>query len=192
MAAVGRSVVSLLNRRFLETFPTGRRPTATLIGTPDFDQANVAGAAIQFPAVSVYCYRISVDAETRAAASARTAADGVPRIPLCVHLLLTAWDENVDFELQWLGYAIEALERDSSLSGVQLDGIGEFEPGDSVHLVAEDVDLRSMSDAFTALTADFRLSMPYLARVIRIDSPQTPTTGPVATVGAGFERVGSR
>ena len=193
VAAVGRSVVALLNRRFTEDFPPPqRRPSAVLIGTSDFDQANAAGANIQFPAVTVYCYRVTVDAETRASASARTAIDGIPRIPLCIHFLVTAWDDSADFELQWLGKAIQILERDASLGGSMLHAVGQFAPDETVNLVADDIDLRTMSEAFTALTTDFRLSMPYLARVVRIECPPEPTPEPVSTVGAGFDRPDGR
>ena len=49
------------------------------------------GETITQPAISVYCYRISVDKETRPGWSAVGSADGVPRLPLRMHLLLASW-----------------------------------------------------------------------------------------------------
>ena len=76
--------------------PNVRRPVARMAGTVDFDRANTPGAVIQNPTVSVYCYRLSVDRETRPGWSAVASRDGVPRLPLRMHLLVTAWDEFVE------------------------------------------------------------------------------------------------
>ncbi len=66
LAAVGRSLVNLLNRRIEEEIPVGPRPRAVLAGTVDFDEVNnTPMPVIQPPALSIYCYRISVDRETR-------------------------------------------------------------------------------------------------------------------------------
>jgi hypothetical protein len=187
LAAVGRSVVALLNRRFAEEIPAGRRPTAVLAGTTDFDLVNSSpSAVIRYPSVSVYCYRLSVDRETRPGWSAVASQDGIPKLPLRMHLLLSAWDQFAESELEWLGLAGRVLESDSILSGPLLDPSGEWERGDMVQLVPDDVALESMSEAFQALTTDYRLCLPYLARVVRIDGVRRPVGDRVATVGAGL------
>jgi hypothetical protein len=176
LAAVGRSLVTLLNTRFAEEIPTGRRPDAVLAGTTDFDVVNSSpSAVIRYPAVSVYCYRLSVDRETRPGWSAVASQDGIPRLPLRMHLLLSAWDQFAESELEWLGLAARVLETESILTGPLLDPTGKWEPGDMIQVVPDDVALDSMSEAFQALTTDYRLCLPYLARVVRIDgAPRTP------------------
>jgi hypothetical protein len=182
LAAVGRSVIALLNRRFDEELPQQRRPLAVMAGTTDFDRVNDADAVIQFPAVSVFCYRLSVDRETRPGWSAVASFDGIPHLPLRMHLLVSAWDEFVENELRWLGLAARVLESESILTGPLLDPIGEWDPGDAVQIVHDDLALDSMSEAFQALTTDYRLCLPYVARVIRIDGRPEPVPEPVATV----------
>jgi hypothetical protein len=101
-----------------------------------------------------------------------------------MHLLLSAWDQFAESELEWLGLAARTLETESILTGPLLDPSGDWQPGDVVQVVPDDLALDSMSEAFQALTTDYRLCLPYVARVIRIDGePSTP--GPrVTTVGA--------
>jgi Pvc16 N-terminal domain len=186
LAAVGRSVVALLNRRFAEEIPSGRRPDAVLAGTTDFDLVNSSpSAVIRYPSVSVYCYRLSVDRETRPGWSAVASRDGIPRLPLRMHLLLSAWDQFAESELEWLGLTARILETESILTGPLLDFTGDWEPGDHVELVPDDVALDSMSEAFQALTTDYRLCLPYIAQVIRIDGTPQGTRSRVATVAAG-------
>lgn len=185
LAAAGRSIVDLLNRRFQELLPAAPRPTAVLAGTADFDQVNSSPVAvIQYPAISVYCYRVSVDRETRPGWSAVASVDGIPRLPLRMHVLIAAWDTVVESELEWLGLTAQVLESESILTGPLLHPSGGWDAGDAIQIVADDLALDSMSEAFQALTTDYRLSLPYLARVIRIDGRRQPTGEEVATVAA--------
>lgn len=187
LAAVGRSLVALLEQRFIDEIPTGRRPRPVLIGTADLDRVNTPGSVISFPSVAVYCYRLSVDSETRPKWSAVASQDGVPRLPLRMHLLVTAFDEFVESELEWLGLAARVLESESILTGALLDSIGEWEPGEAIQVVPDDMALESMSEAFQALTADFRLYLLYQARVVVIGGRREGDGERVATVAAGFE-----
>jgi hypothetical protein len=191
LAAVGNSIVNLLNRRYAELVPMGdRRPTAVLAGTVDFDQVNSdPDAVIKYPAVSVYCYRISVDRETRPGWSSVGYADGLARLPLRMHLLIAAWDTVVDYELVYLGLTAQILESEPILTGPVLHKDGDWAPGDAIQVVSDDLALDSMSEAFQALTTDYRLSLPYLARVIRIDGRREAEGEAVSTVAlAGVPR----
>jgi hypothetical protein len=184
LAAVGRSIVDLLNRRFDELLPPATpRPKAVLAGTVDFDQVNSSPTAvIQYPAISVYCYRVSVDRETRPGWSSVASFDGVPRLPLRMHLLIAAWDTVVESELEMLGITAQILESQPIFTGPLLHTSGDWSPGDAIQVVCDDLALDSMSEAFQALTTDYRLSLPYLARVVRLDGPRELDGEPVATV----------
>jgi hypothetical protein len=185
LAAAGRSIVDLLNRRIAERLPVGPRPTAVLAGTVDFDQVNSSPVAvIRFPALSVYCYKVTVDRETRPGWSAVASVDGIARIPLRMHLMIAAWDTMVESELEWLGLAAQILESESILSGPLLHPTGDWGPSDMVQVVADDVALESMSEAFQALTTDYRLSLLYIARVITIEGRRDEVAEPVTTVAA--------
>ncbi|WP_031064350.1 DUF4255 domain-containing protein [Streptomyces sp. NRRL WC-3742] len=190
LAAVGRSVVALLNRRFTEEIPDGRgrRPLAVLAGPLDFEKVDTPGAVIAYPAVSVYCYRLSIDRETRAGWGAVSAQDGLPRLPLRMHMMLAAWDHTVDHELEWLGLAARTLETEAVLTGPTLDPSGAWEPGDTVQVVSDELAMDSLSEAFQAMTTDYRLCLPYLARVVRIDGAPQPVAEQVTTVTSRLSR----
>lgn len=182
LAAVGRSIVDLLNRRF-EVLPPAERPKAVLAGTVDFDEVNSdPEAVIKYPAVSVYCYRVSVDRETRPGWSSVGYADGIPRLPLRMHMLIAAWDTVVEKELEHLGLTASILESEPILTGPLLHPSGEWAVGDAIQVVADDLALESMSEAFQALTTDYRLSLPYLARVVCLDGRPETNGEAVATV----------
>ena len=184
LAAAGVSIVALLNRRFHE-LPAAANVNAFLASSKELKTMKTdTGQLIHQPAVSVFCYKVTVDKETRPGWSAVGNVDGIPRLPLRMHLLVTAWDEFVENELRWLGLAAHILESTSVLTGPLLDPAGGWAPGDMVQVVPDDMALESMSEAFQALTADFRLYLLYQARVIVIDGRPAGGGEPVATVAS--------
>ena len=188
LASAGRSIVDLLNLRIDQTLAPARRPKAVMAGTVDFDKVNSSPTAvIQYPAISVYCYKICVDRETRPGWSAVGSVDGIPRIPLRMHLMLSAWDTVVESELEWLGLAAQILESESIFTGPLLHPTGDWDPGDAIQIVTDEIALEPMSEAFQALTTKYRLSLLYIARVIVIEGRQQPVGERVTTVGARTE-----
>lgn len=193
LAAAGRSVVELLRRGIVEAIPSeqDRRPTPVLVSTVDLDNVNDADARIRYPSLAVYCYRLTVDRETRPVWAAVTNRDGRARLPLRMHLLLTAFDEFAESELEWLGLGARILESDSILTGHLLDPTGGWAAGESLQIVPDDMALESMSEAFQALTADFRLYLLYQVRVVVIEGRGEPVDAPVTTVGADMSGAAS-
>jgi hypothetical protein len=190
LSAAGLSIVALLNRRFHE-LPEAAGVDAFLASTNEFKTMKTnTGQLIHQPAVSVYCYKICVDKETRPAMSGARNLDGIPRLPLRIHFLVAAWAANVAEELKWLGLAMQVLDSESILTGPLLESTGQWSDGDVIQVVADDLALDTMSEAFQALSTDFRLSLPYIARVVCLEGRPEPTREPVATVADRLERVG--
>jgi Pvc16 N-terminal domain len=191
LAAAGVSIVGLLNRRFagdpdasaanLQAFLASSSELKTMI--------NGLGQLISRPAVSVYCYKVSVDRDTRPGWSAVATGDGIPRLPLKMHLLIAAWGGNAEEELRWLGLSAQILESEGVLAGPMLDAQGDWRPDEIVTVVADDLALDTVSEAFQALSTDYRLSLPYIARVVVLEGRREAVGGPVSTVAARSENL---
>ena len=139
LAAVGSSIVDLLNRRFDELLPAAPQPPkAVLAGTVDFDQVNTSPTAvIQYPAISVYCYRVSVDRETRPGWSSVASVDGIPRLPLA-HAPADRRLGHRGGERAGVGSGLTAqiLESEPILTGPLLHPSGDWAPGDAIQVVS--------------------------------------------------------
>jgi hypothetical protein len=190
LRAVGLSIEALLEARLEVTYRGPNPPEAALAGvkaklvTADaFDRQKSAGSTIPRPGLSIYFYRLSLDRESRPPWSAVTAGDGIRRLPLRLHFLVTAWVNDAEFEMELLGLAAQTLERQSILTGPLLHQRGSWRSGESVQIVLDDLALESMSETFQALTTDYRLCLPYLARVVLIEDDAPPPAEPVATLG---------
>lgn len=190
IAAVGKSLERLLAQGFLDRPPVpGKTTRAALVRTED-----LAGGLIK-PLVgdyglSVLLYRVDFDKTMRAAWAAVGHADGRGHLPLDLHYLLTPWADNAEHQHMIIGRAMQLLERRAMLSGPLLyvpalppTPTYADEPAasttDSVQMVLEDISTEALMRIFDTLPGDYRLSVPYIARVVRIDTPADPLPPPV-------------
>jgi hypothetical protein len=184
ISAVGRSIERFLAASFLADPPVGgSMTTARLVRTEDFDPNNVG--LIQKPFLSIFMYRVDFNKTTRAGWSAVGSLDGRSHLPLDLHFLLTPWASDADSELRIVGRAMQALDTTPILSGPLLLGYGEFAPSESVQLVVEDVSTEAVMRTFDSLPTDYKLSVPYLARIVRVDSKVSAASPPVLSVVSG-------
>jgi hypothetical protein len=156
-----------------------------LIRTEDLAAVGDASAIITPPVLTLLLYRVDFNKTTRAGWSAVGSVDGRSYLPLDLHFLLTPWATNAEYELRILGRALQALESHPSLSGPLLAG-GGWAAGDSVQVLMEEVSTEAVMRTFDSLPHDYKLSVPYVARVVRLDSLAAVPQPEVVTVTAGL------
>jgi hypothetical protein len=194
IAAIGLSIEKLLNGRFdamCARHPQAfnRKPQARLVKTEDFNRSSTPGTtgSIDDGTVSIFCYRIAVSAAMRPPWSAVSAhEDGAVRLPLDVHFLLTAFESDAEAELKLLGLVMLSLEQTPILAGPQLHHSGRWQPGESVQLISEEISTEDVLRTFDTLPGDFRPSLSYVARIVRIDAEPEAEGTDVLTVVRGL------
>lgn len=186
IAAAGQSIVRLLNHCFEIDEPVpDHRTQAVLVCTNDFQESQVA-TVLGGNALSVFLYRVDFNKAMRAAWSATGAVDGRAHLALDLHYLLTPWSDNALYEHRILGRAMQCLEETPMLSGPLLDPSGEWADNEALQLVIEEVGTDALMRTFDSLPTDYRLSVPYLARVLRIDGREAHPQPPVRTQVQGL------
>jgi uncharacterized protein DUF4255 len=185
IAAVGKSIEMLLNDCLEEQQPAPPKKTkAVLVRTSDFEQSVIA-SSIGSPALSIFLYRVDFNKTMRAAWSATSGHDGRSHLGLDLHYLITPWGVNAEEEHRILGGAMQCLETTPILSGPLLHSSGEWSPGEAVQLVLEEISTEAVMRTFDSLPTDYRLSVPYIARVLRLDGRVATPEGPVVTAIIG-------
>jgi hypothetical protein len=173
LAATGESIVRLLNTSFEEESPiagASPRPRAVLIRTEDMENIGQEGSAIRPPALSVFFYRVDYNHATRAGWSSVGSQNGRAHLPLDLHFLITAWAGNAEHELLILGRAMQCLESTPSLAGPLLARGAGSAPNDSIQILMEEISTEAVMRTYDSLPHDYKLSVPYVARVVRLDS----------------------
>ncbi len=175
LGAVGKSIESVLNVAFAVDPPVSTHAThAVLIRTDDLDLTGTSSTIPPTPALSILLYRVDFNKTMRPGWSAVGNVDGHSHLPLDLHYLLTAWGDNAEDEHQIIGRAMQALETVGALSGPLLYPTGDWEPGEAVQLYLEDMATDDLMRTFDSLQCDFRLSVPYIARVVVITGTAQP------------------
>lgn len=180
LAAAGSSIRNLLEVRFSEQQPLADDTAVRLARAEDFEPGNFA-LLVSRPAVTLFFYRIDYNKTMRAAWSAVGAYDGRSRLALDLHFLLTAWASNAEDELTILGRTMQVLEDTPIISGPLLAGGAGWAPDECLQVVLGDMDSETLVRLFETLPIRYRLSIPYVARVLRVDGAVEPREPPVVT-----------
>jgi hypothetical protein len=190
ISAAGRSLQRLLELRFRDEQPVADangNPVATsvaIVRTEDLDSDNFANL-VSRPALTLFLYRVDFNKTMRAAWSGVSQNDGRSHLPLDLHFLLTAWADNAENEHLILGRALQAIEDTPILAGPLLMQASDWAPNESLQLVLQDVATDALMRIFDSLPVDYRLSVPYVARVTRIDGQRVPREPAVTTAVSG-------
>jgi hypothetical protein len=183
IASVGKSIELVLNTGYQAVQPVdGLLTNALLVRTEDIDPP---AAAVARPGLSILLYRVDFNKTMRASWAAVAAEDGRAHLPVDLHYLLTAWGDNAEHEHRVIGRTMQILERPAGLGSAQLLPGGDWAVDESVQLFLEDMPTEDLMRTFDSLRCDFRLSVPYLARIVVISTDDGRAAPPVLTAVRG-------
>ena len=189
IAAVGKSIERLIAAAFAEREPVSGKPSkAALVRTEDMTDTAIKDWIPAY-GLSLMLLRVDFSKTMRAAWSAAGYADGRGYLALDLHYLITPWAANAEHQQMILGRAMQVLEETPVLSGPLIyvpalpSPAYDDEPGtstlDSVQLTLEEISTEALMRTFDSLPCDYRLSVPYVARVVRIDTRTARPRPPV-------------
>jgi hypothetical protein len=121
----------------------------------------------------------------RSAWSALGHRDGEAHLPLDLHFLLTAWATNADHEYRIIGRAMQCIENFPILSGPALDPLTDWATHEAVQICLEDLSTEDVMRTYDSLPVDYKLSVPYVARVVVIDGHRQHADQPVTAAVTG-------
>jgi len=174
IGAVAEAVSRLLEQSWHPGVLAGIEPQFAVFHGKDFSSPMPAG-------ISVFVYQVVVDPVQR------TLPPAVPHhkrpLPVRVWLLLTAWAKDASSEHALLGWAMRAIADHPNLSSGFLNAAtpNVFAPDETVELSPAELTNNDIFQLWQVLPSSLQLSVPYLARVVRIESELTePSSKTVA------------
>ncbi|MGB8166516.1 MAG: DUF4255 domain-containing protein [Chthoniobacteraceae bacterium] len=182
--SVGSSLADYLTRSYrAAAFPAN-------VNKPTCDFAVVSSGQIQTQddpvqnaaRVLIFLYHVSVDPHLRN--SGRVAKPDMPSPPLSValHYLFTFWSDSAESEHLVLAWTMLELQATSLLDATILSGEAQWSAEDMVQLIPEELSNEDMMRIWDTMRPDYRLSLGYVARVVRIEGGAVPERAPaVAT-----------
>lgn len=143
--------------------------------------------------ISLYLYHVSVNQTRRVMPSPRipgTSQQRMPQLPLDLHFMLTPWGRSASMEMDILGWMMRVLEDFPSLPFGLLSATvdAEFSEDETIEIIAGQMTNEEMFRIWEVLPGDYRISVPYVARVVRIDSQRERGAGIVLERDLRFAR----
>jgi len=135
--------------------------------------------------ITIFLYRIYINGSNRIPAG-RIGADGRrqrPLLPLELHYLVTTWAQEHTLQHSLATWAMRTLEDNALLTAGVLNAGGTtvFRPEEAVELCLAEMRTEDLFRIWDVLAATpYQLSIPYLARVIPVESlvRMPPAEGP--------------
>ena len=179
IAAVGSSLEKYLQHAFADRPPVADRTARVFLARTE-DLNPETSSEIITPALALYLYRVDFNKVMRAAWSSSAAREGDSRLPLDLHYLFIAYGENANHEYLLMGRALQAMENMPIFTGPLLDPITDWHTNDAIQFTIEELTTEDVMRTFDSLPVDYKLSVPYVARITVIEGrqahPDLPTT----------------
>jgi Pvc16 N-terminal domain len=147
--------------------------------------------------VSLLLYRIYHDGTNRTPAGRMlpNGQRGPTKLPVELHFLLTAWAKTASLQHEIAGWMMRTLEDNPvlypSLLNAYKDGV--FFPDETVEVSLAQLSVEDMFNIWDVIIHHvYQLSVPYVARVVRLESTLSlPTGAPVQERVMGYRSVQS-
>lgn len=185
IGSVAEAVTRLLEQSWAPALLGGIKPQFEVYHGADFSAPMTTG-------ISVFVYQVCVDHVQRTLPPAEH--DHRRPLPVNISLLITAWAKAASTEHDLLGWAMRSLADNPVLSSGFLNAAapGVFRPEETVELVAGELSNDEVFHLWQVLPSSLQLSVPYVARVVRIESELVvPAAGPVLQRELHIARAGT-
>ncbi len=129
--------------------------------------------------LTLYLYRIIINEHVRNKPSARQS--GESNIPLSVdlHFMLSIWADSAAAEHTICAWVMSQLHQHPIMDVSSLTEEGGWSKDDVVHIIPAELSNEDLMRIWDAIAPYYRLSVSYIARVVRIVGDETETGLPV-------------
>jgi len=181
--SVGNSIVTYLRN----TYPAEVAGQAM----PDCDFAllssgELAGTLEDTTRLTLYLYRVTVNEHLRQQRPDRMSSEQQAPLGLDLHFLLTAWASNAQDELLPLTWAMRQLYQHPLLDASALSPEAAWGPDEVIQIIPSELSTEDMMRIWDALDPPYRLSVSYIARLVRLDPDSIMQAAPVVATRFGY------
>lgn len=173
--SVGHSLIGYLSRAYPADLRARHSCDFQL-----FSSGQIANLSAELDTtLSLYLYRVTVNDQMRNIR--RTSDSNSKDVPLSLdlHYLMTVWADNAVAEHNILAWAMRELYMHPTLNASSLSAEAGWNPNDIIQLIPSELSTEDMMRIWDAIEPSYRLSVAYIARVVRIDPDTIPDSLPV-------------
>jgi hypothetical protein len=129
--------------------------------------------------ISLYLYRIIMNEHVRNTSSSRQPRNSSIPLSVDLHLMLSIWADSASAEHTICAWAMSQLHQHPIMDVSSLTEEGGWSTEDVVHIIPAELSNEDLMRIWDAIAPYYRLSLSYIARVIRIDTDESESGLPV-------------
>ncbi|HEX5127546.1 MAG TPA: DUF4255 domain-containing protein [Rhodocyclaceae bacterium] len=164
--SVGNSIATFLRNTYPQKVATVDMPAC---GFELISSGELAGTIDDATRVTLFLYRVTVNEYSRQNRPAGMAPEQIAPLGLDLHFMLTAWAGNALDEHATLGWAARQLHQFSILDASSLSPEAGWASDEVIQIIPAELTTEDMMRVWDALEPAYRLSVSYIARVVRLD-----------------------
>jgi Pvc16 N-terminal domain len=181
--SVGNSIVTYLRNSYPRELAGLEMPDCAFELVSSGELAGEPGDATR---ITLYLYRITVNEHSRQAQAASAAFARPTPLGLDLHFLMSAWAGNARDEQTMLAWALRQLHMFPILDASSLSPEAAWGAGEVIQIIPAELSTEDVMRIWDALDPAYRLSVSYIARLVRLD-PDTQQHGrPVVATRLGY------
>lgn len=137
--------------------------------------------------VSLYLYRIIMNEHVRNTSSSRSLRDESVPLSVDLHFILSVWANSAEAEHTICAWAMSQLHQHPIMDISSLTAEGGWSADDVVHIIPAELSNEDLMRIWDAIAPYYRISVSYIARVVRIDGDESLGGEPVIASRQGFQ-----
>lgn len=172
--AVGASLASYLGNAYPDALRARFPASFRLMSANEINQAEDLGTT-----VALFLYRVTLNEHLRNVRPANVRQTENAPLALDLHYLVSIWADSALAEHTLMAWTMQALYLRPVLSASSLSPEAGWDAADAVQIVPAELSTEDLMRIWDALTPPYRLSVSYIARMVRIDAERVPDGLPV-------------
>ncbi len=163
--SVGSSLVTYLRNAFPDSLRSRAPFQFSLVSS-----AELAAETEPRNVLTLFLYRITQNEHLRSRTTPADPPRANPPLSIDLHYLLTAWGDDAFAEQAVMTWAMRELQMHPVLDSSSLSPDGGWGPADVVQLIPAELTSDELFRIWDLLAPKYRLTVSYIARVVRIDT----------------------
>ena len=175
--SVGNSLVTYLDNSYQELsqidplLPSCKFQLLSSIELDDMDKPNTT--------LSLFLHRVTIDEHVRNAHQINAMIPQQAPLSLDLHYLMSIWANSAATEHFILAWAMRQLHLHPLLDSSYLSSEADWRPEEVIQIIPAELSNEDMMRIWDTLKPSYRLSVSYIARVVRIEGDELENDRPV-------------
>jgi hypothetical protein len=182
--SVGSSIATFLRNTYPTAVAAQAMPQCDFVLLSSGEMAGDIDESIT--RITLYLYRVTMNEHNRQRRPAPMSLEQQAPLGLDLHFLLTAWAANAQDELLTITWTMRQLYLHPILDASSLSPEAGWDSDEVIQIVPSEIPTDDMMRIWDALRPPYHLTVPYVARLVRVDPDLIEPAAPVLATRMGY------